>query len=191
MFPRPTIEERQDKPRGRRAGLLIGASVGAAALLGGGAWLVSAVLPDEQTPTQQTADDVAAGDADDDADAANAAEDTESSDEEQAASDVPPGEDFVTIDGITVDDGVYVVDFTTYEYEAELPGQHVHFFFDTVPTDQAGVPGDGPWILYGGSSPFTEYTEADRPDGAGQMCALVANPDHSVVAESGTCVDLP
>lgn len=33
--------------------------------------------------------------------------------------------------------------------------------------------------------------QADRPDGATQMCALVTNPDHSVVAGSGTCVDLP
>jgi actin-like ATPase involved in cell morphogenesis len=108
-----------------------------------------------------------------------------------AGVEVPAGEKFVTIDGITLDGDTYVVDYTTYEYEAELPGQHVHFFFDTVPPEQAGVPGDGPWILYGGPSPFTEYTATDRPNGATQMCALVANPDHSVIAGSGTCVDLP
>jgi hypothetical protein len=48
--------------------------------------------------------------------------------------------------------------------------------------------------LYGGPSPFTGYSFADRPfgpDGAEQMCILVANPDHSVRLGTGNCVKLP
>jgi hypothetical protein len=68
---------------------------------------------------------------------------------------------------------------------------HVHFFFNTVPPQQAGMPGSGPWILYGGPRPFTGYKVTDRPSGATQMCALVANPDHSIRLNSGNCVALP
>jgi hypothetical protein len=88
----------------------------------------------------------------------------------------------------------YVVDFDAYNYEPALPGEHVHFFFDTVAPEDAGTPGSGPWKLYGGPSPFTGYAFADRPFGpygAEQMCILVANPDHSVLLNSGNCVKLP
>lgn len=102
----------------------------------------------------------------------------------------PEGEQ-VRITGITLEGGVYYVSFETFNYTPALPGMHVHFFFDTVPPEQAGVPGGGPWILYGGPSPFTQYTEADRPAGAGQMCALVANPNHSVIQGTGNCWALP
>lgn len=85
----------------------------------------------------------------------------------------------------------YVVVYETFGFTEALPGRHIHFFFDTVAPDQAGSPGSGPWILYGGPRPFTGYRVTQRPAGATQMCALVANPDHSVVAESGNCVDLP
>jgi len=105
--------------------------------------------------------------------------------------EVPPGVDFVTLDVIALDGATYVVDFTTYEFEAQLPGPHVHFFFDTVPPDQAGVPGAGPWFVYGGGSPFTGYGTADRPAGAERLCVLAANPDHSVQPDSGNCIDLP
>ncbi len=95
------------------------------------------------------------------------------------------------INGISVQNGLYVVDFGTSGFTPQLPGQHVHFFFNTVPPEQAGVPGSGPWILYGGPSPFTGYGVADRPGGATQMCILVANPDHSVQLGTGNCVGLP
>jgi hypothetical protein len=95
------------------------------------------------------------------------------------------------IDGISLEGDQYVVDFETFGYTAQLPGQHVHFFFNTVPPDQAGVPGKGPWKLYGGPSPFAEYATGDRPPGATQMCILVANADHSVQPDSGNCVNLP
>jgi hypothetical protein len=85
----------------------------------------------------------------------------------------------------------YFVSYETFEYTEQLPGVHVHFFFNTVPPDQAGNPGKGPWILYGGPRPFTEYKTSDRPENASQMCILVANPDHSVQPNSGGCFPLP
>jgi hypothetical protein len=88
----------------------------------------------------------------------------------------------------------YVVDYEVHNYPEDVPGMHVHMFFDTVPPDQAGSPGSGPWKLtWGpyGDPPFMQYREADRPAGANQMCALVANPNHSVQPDSGNCVDLP
>jgi hypothetical protein len=65
------------------------------------------------------------------------------------------------------------------------------FFFNSVPPEQAGVPGSGPWYVYGGDSPFTGYTIADRPGEATQLCILVANPDHCVIQGTGNCYDLP
>lgn len=105
---------------------------------------------------------------------------------------VPVGIPFSRINNITIDDqGRYVVDYETFEFTEKLPGMHVHFFFNTVPPEQAGVPGSGPWILYGGPRPFKGYKVSDRPQAATQMCILVANPDHSVHANSGNCYDLP
>ncbi|MBN1580066.1 MAG: hypothetical protein JXA89_05145 [Anaerolineae bacterium] len=101
------------------------------------------------------------------------------------------------IEAIRVQEGRYVVDFATAGFDPTLPGQHLHFFFNTVPPQEAGLPGKGPWQLYpaspgeSGSSPFTHYAVADRPDGATQLCVLVANPDHSVIVDSGNCLDLP
>ncbi|MCB9418849.1 MAG: serine/threonine protein kinase [Ardenticatenaceae bacterium] len=97
----------------------------------------------------------------------------------------------VQITNVTADNGRYLINFQTFGYTPVLPGMHVHFFFNTVTPENAGVPGNGPWKLYGGPSPFTEWTVADRPANATQMCALVANPDHSVQLNTGNCVNLP
>jgi len=105
---------------------------------------------------------------------------------------IPPGVPFVRINAITVDEQQrYVVEYETFEYTEILPGQHVHFFFNTVSPENAGSPGSGPWILYGGPRPFTGYRESDRPAAATQMCALVANSNHSIHPNSGNCLNLP
>jgi serine/threonine protein kinase len=104
---------------------------------------------------------------------------------------VPPGIPFVRINSITIDGDHYVVEYETFEYTEKLPGMHVHFFFNTVSPENAGSPGSGPWYLYGGPRPFTKYRLSDKPAAATQMCALVANANHSVQANSGNCVDLP
>jgi hypothetical protein len=102
-----------------------------------------------------------------------------------------PSSQAAAIDRVTLDGSGYLVDFRTFGYQPKLPGQHVHFFFNTVPPSQAGAPGAGPWYVYGSSQPFAGSPIVDRPPSATQMCVLVANPDHSVVQGSGNCVDLP
>ena len=99
------------------------------------------------------------------------------------------------INQITLDEDFnFVVDFETSNYTPMLPGTHVHFFFDTLAPEEAGVPSPPLWYVYGGSSPFTGYSFEDRPfgpDGAEKLCVLVANPDHTVIQGSGNCVKLP
>lgn len=98
---------------------------------------------------------------------------------------------YVVITGIRAEANFYAVDYDVHNFTDSL---HVHIFFNTVPPDQAGSPGAGPWKLTWGSygdPPFTQYTIANRPANATQMCALVANSNHSVQQNSGNCVDLP
>jgi hypothetical protein len=104
-----------------------------------------------------------------------------------------PAGPFVRINSITVDSSNnYVVEYETFGFTEQLPGMHIHFFFNNVPPEQAGVPGSGPWYLYGGPRPFTKYRVSDRPGSATQMCALVANSNHSLLSTtSGNCMDLP
>jgi hypothetical protein len=103
-----------------------------------------------------------------------------------------PADLYVRINGITLDGDTYVVDYETFNFTEQLPGTHVHFYFDTVPVEQAGVPGSGPWVLYGGPRPFRGLTTAAKPADATQICARVANPDHSLYSyDSGNCWYLP
>ncbi len=105
---------------------------------------------------------------------------------------IPAGVPFVRINSIELNDSnQYVVNYETFEYTENLPGVHIHFFFNTVPFSQAGTPGSGPWILYGGPRPFQKYRASDRPQNASMLCALVANANHSVQPESGNCFPLP
>lgn len=105
---------------------------------------------------------------------------------------VPAGIPFARINSITINDqNRYMVEYETFTFTEVLPGTHVHFFFNTVSPENAGSPGSGPWILYGGPRPFTKYGISDRPAAATQMCVLVANPNHSIQPNSGNCMDLP
>jgi hypothetical protein len=98
----------------------------------------------------------------------------------------------VEINTIDLENGSYVVHYSPYGYTPQLPGTHIHFFFNTVPPENAGVgPTQETWFLYGGPNPFTGYGVGDRPGGATQMCAPVANADHTVQLNTGNCVDLP
>lgn len=104
-----------------------------------------------------------------------------------------PSTPYVVITGILLENNRYVVNYEVHNFP-ESPSLHVHMFFNTVPPEQAGMPGSGPWKLtWGvyGDPPFTEYGPANRPAAATQMCALVANPNHSVQPGSGNCFDLP
>jgi hypothetical protein len=99
---------------------------------------------------------------------------------------------YVRINGISINTANnYVVEYETFGYTESLPGMHIHFFFDTVSVEQAGAPGSGPWKLYGGPRPFSGYRASDRPAGATQLCALVANANHTIIPGSGNCFQLP
>jgi serine/threonine protein kinase len=104
-----------------------------------------------------------------------------------------PSTPYVVITGILLENDKYVVNYEVHNFP-ESPSLHVHMFFNTVPPEQAGMPGSGPWKLTWGAygdPPFTEYGPANRPASATQMCSLVANPNHSVQLGSGNCFDLP
>ena len=108
-----------------------------------------------------------------------------------APTPTPSGEQ-ARILGITISGGRYVVDYKVFHYTQKLPGKHVHFFFDTIPPTQAGMPAPSKnWYVYAGPIPFQGYKVTDRPAAATKMCILFANPDHSVVQSTGNCVDLP
>jgi hypothetical protein len=103
----------------------------------------------------------------------------------------PPEADSSRIMAITIAGGAYSVAFETFGFEPSGSGQHVHFFFDTVPPSEAGPPGAGPWVIHRGPPPFTGYAVNARPAAATRMCVIVANADHTVQAGSGSCFALP
>jgi serine/threonine protein kinase len=98
---------------------------------------------------------------------------------------------YASITDISIVNGRYSVSFQTFNYQSALPGQHIHLYFDTVPQSQAGAPGSGPWFVHGAGSPVSPYAVSERPAGATSMCILVANPDHTIILNSGNCVPLP
>lgn len=100
-------------------------------------------------------------------------------------------EPYVFISNITLDGSTYIVEYETFGYQEALPGEHVHFFFNTVPPEQAGAPNGGPWQVWGGPRPFDAYTTLVKPADATQICALYAYPDHSIELNTGNCVDIP
>jgi actin-like ATPase involved in cell morphogenesis len=85
----------------------------------------------------------------------------------------------------------YETAFTTTGFTPGGGGAHVHFYWDTVPADQAGSPEAGPYVVYMGESPFRDLGPATRPPTAKALCVIVANPDHTVVPGSGGCAALP
>jgi uncharacterized repeat protein (TIGR01451 family) len=95
------------------------------------------------------------------------------------------------ITAISVAGDSYSISYQTNGFTAQRPGQHLHFFFNTVPTSEAGAPGAGPWWIYATPSPYTGIKLSDRPAGATQLCVLVANADHSVQPGTGNCFPLP
>ncbi|MEW6083602.1 MAG: protein kinase [Chloroflexota bacterium] len=118
---------------------------------------------------------------------------TEPPTETPIPSTATPSTPYVVILAIRVEGPLYAVDYDVHNFP-EGSNLHVHMFFNTVPPEQAGSPGSGPWKLtYGqyGDPPFTGYTLANRPPNATQLCALVANPNHSIQLNSGNCIDLP
>jgi len=103
---------------------------------------------------------------------------------------MPPGPQ-VRIQSIVMDGSTYVVEYETFEYTEVLPGMHVHFYFNNQTQSQVGSGGGGTWKVYGGPRPFRGYATANLPASATQMCAIVANSNHTVILDTGNCMDLP
>jgi serine/threonine protein kinase len=96
------------------------------------------------------------------------------------------------IAGISLDaDGHYVVAYETLGLPEVMTSTHLHFFFNTVPFEAAGAPSESAWIRYFGPSPFSDYTAAERPENASQLCVQAANPNHTPLLGSGDCAVLP
>jgi actin-like ATPase involved in cell morphogenesis len=110
---------------------------------------------------------------------------------------VPPVADtpFVDLTGVEVEDGLFKVFFTPENFETsgdtlDGPNFHVHFFWNVDPAAtsgdvraQAGTNGVpepcGCWFAYGGAAPARDeniLSLAGQPDGATEICALVATP---------------
>ena len=78
---------------------------------------------------------------------------------------------------------------------------HVHFFFDTVPVEEAGMPGSGPWYAWdaddgGGELVFTGLTTENLGDYAyedgAELCIAQASYDHTLTDPSTYyCVVVP
>jgi serine/threonine-protein kinase len=103
-----------------------------------------------------------------------------------------PTTPYVVITSITLENNIYIVNYEVGSFGEQ--NYHVHMFFDTVPPENAGSPASGPWKLTWGAygdPPFIQYGIANKPATATQMCALVANPNHSVILNTGNCVNLP
>lgn len=96
------------------------------------------------------------------------------------------------INNISLENDRYVVNYETFGYTEQLPGQHVHFYWNNISQEQAGVgPNQASWYVYGGPRPFTGWGVADRPAGVSAMCVVAANPDHTAILDTGNCVPLP
>lgn len=89
----------------------------------------------------------------------------------------------VNITAIKVSGDRYEVNFATMGFTPTQNGRHVHFYFNTA-SPESGTE-------HSGTSPFTGYTVVSKPPGAQQMCVVAVQPEHSVIAGSGSCMNLP
>ena len=104
----------------------------------------------------------------------------------------------VFIDAITVEGDQMVARYTTVGYDPKINGgpesRHIHFYFDTLPIDQAGSPAPGGWVVYdtdANGELIYRFPISSIPDGATKLCASVANVNHGLDEHLQDCVALP
>lgn len=122
-----------------------------------------------------------------------------------------PNAEAIMISDIQMQDGDYAIFFDACGVSIEhpeglddpnleqLPRKHAHFYWNTLPIEDAGVPGAGPWNQYGGPSPYviaeldpgSAVSIASRPADATQICSAVSLEDHTILPNSGNCFDVP
>lgn len=200
--PAPPIRDSAPKKSALSMPVIAGIAVGLACLIFGGIFLVNRLLGGGNTPATEPpvivvdiTETVTATSEQAVVPLATATLAVTETPSDTATPEATPTPDtpYVVITDIQVQGNLYAVDYEVQNFPDEA-NLHVHIFFDTVPPEQAGSPASGPWKLtWGvyGDPPFTQYGIANRPADATQMCALVANPNHSVHLNSGNCVDLP
>lgn len=91
-----------------------------------------------------------------------------------------------------------VVTYETVGYEPDIDGgpesRHIHFYFNTVPVDQAGLPATGPWVVYDvddNGEYVYRFPDSEIPDGATELCASAANVNHGLDDHLQDCATLP
>jgi hypothetical protein len=89
----------------------------------------------------------------------------------------------VLITNIKIMNAQYSVAFTPYGYVPTQGGLHTHFYYNT----EANTVMDK---MFSGPSPYSLNTST-KPTNAVQLCAIVAEANHTVIANSGNCIDLP
>jgi actin-like ATPase involved in cell morphogenesis len=110
----------------------------------------------------------------------------------------------VHIDSVAADGDDFVVAYSTIGFEPNVDGgptsQHIHFFFDTLPLEEAGLPGGtGEWAVWDLDSAGDKIFRGDErfrpsavPPGATQICAVPATAGHEVdPGATPSCAALP
>jgi actin-like ATPase involved in cell morphogenesis len=110
----------------------------------------------------------------------------------------------VFIDDVTTDSDGLVIAYSTVGFEPLVSGEpadhHIHFYYDTIPPEEAGGPiGTGDWLLWdvdddgamlAHGDPFIAFDAI--PDEATQICGVVATFDHQLDEDPRpVCADLP
>lgn len=105
----------------------------------------------------------------------------------------PAARPMAAIEGIGIDEkGRYSAVFTVINFEPAYPGgTHMHFFWNTFSPEDVGIGGEANRLSHGSLEPFAGYRTDERPPTATDLCVVVANPNHTVIPDSGNCYPLP
>jgi actin-like ATPase involved in cell morphogenesis len=104
----------------------------------------------------------------------------------------------VFLDEITREGDTFIARYTTVGYDPKLQGgpesRHVHFYFDTLSVDQAGIPAPPNWVAYDTDEDgnlIYRFEASSVPPGATKLCASVANVNHGLDDHLQDCEALP
>lgn len=104
---------------------------------------------------------------------------------------LPPGFPFVLLVSAAQEGDHYRVVYETVGFIESLEGRHIHFYYNNVTEADAGASGQGAFMMHPGPRPFIGALVSERPPDATQICATAAEPNHEIIPNSGSCIDLP
>jgi len=113
----------------------------------------------------------------------------------------PPETRRTELTAISEVDGVYEITYDTINFEPLIADYHLHFHWNTFAPSSVGTASDpiGEWIVWDvdadGRKVFDQFSPNAIPEGATQICAVVADASHAVdspewVDDTVSCVDL-